>query len=114
MIMPGIMREKSCLPVHSGFGLRMAGWGTLPSQEGNHMRRFMRSSWRRGEGGEGRRVEGVGKEQKRRRGEVEGKERREGRRNGRGGGERRVRGKRRGKKKEGGRNQREEKSEENI
>ena len=89
LIMPGMMREKSCLPVHSGFGFKMAGWGTLPSQEGSHMRRFMRSSWRRG------------------------KEEGEGRRNGRGGGERRVRRKRRGKKIEGGRDQR-EKSEENI
>ena len=62
LIMPGMIREKICLPVHSGFGLWMAGWGTLPSQEGSHMRRFMRSSWRRGRSGgggkEGRRGQG--------------------------------------------------------
>ena len=67
LIMPGMMSEKICLPVHSGFGLWMAGWGTLPSQEGSHMRRFMRSSWRRGRSGGGGK-EGEGRNGGRRRG----------------------------------------------
>mmetsp|Transcript_7611 Transcript_7611/g.21335 ORF Transcript_7611/g.21335 Transcript_7611/m.21335 type:complete len:209 (+) Transcript_7611:3346-3972(+) len=28
----GMMREKTCFPVHNGFGLRMAGGGITPSQ----------------------------------------------------------------------------------
>ena len=38
---PGMMRENSCLPVQSGNGLRMAGVGILPSQEGRNISRFI-------------------------------------------------------------------------
>lgn len=36
-----MMREKSCLPVQSGLGFRMAGWGIRPSQMGRNIRRFI-------------------------------------------------------------------------
>ena len=39
----GIRREKSCFPVHRGRGLRMAGWGTRPSQSGSCISRFITS-----------------------------------------------------------------------
>ena len=35
---------NTCLPVHSGCGLRMAGFGTLPSQSSSHMMMFMKTS----------------------------------------------------------------------
>ena len=38
---PGMMREKSCLPVHKGLGLRMAGVGIFPSHEGRNISRFI-------------------------------------------------------------------------
>ena len=38
---PGMMSEKSCLPVHNGRGFRMAGVGIFPSQEGRNISRFI-------------------------------------------------------------------------
>ena len=47
--MRGSSSEKTCLPVQSGFGLRMAGVGSWPSSSSPrtsiHMLRFIRSSW---------------------------------------------------------------------
>ena len=34
----------TCLPVHSGVGLRMAGMGTVPSQSSRFMMMFMNTS----------------------------------------------------------------------
>ena len=36
--------EKTCLPVHIGSGLRIAGIGTVPSQSSRHMQMFMKRS----------------------------------------------------------------------
>ena len=36
-----MMREKSCFPVHKGRGLRIAGVGIFPSQEGKNISRFI-------------------------------------------------------------------------
>ena len=44
LMLPGIMSVNICLPVQSGLGLRMAGWGILPSQEGSHINRFITDS----------------------------------------------------------------------
>lgn len=38
---PGMMREKSCLPVHKGRGFRIAGVGIFPSHEGRNINRFI-------------------------------------------------------------------------
>jgi len=40
-----MMRVNSCLPVHSGFGLMIAGTGSLPSQVGKNMTRVIMSSF---------------------------------------------------------------------
>mmetsp|Transcript_3419 Transcript_3419/g.10008 ORF Transcript_3419/g.10008 Transcript_3419/m.10008 type:complete len:276 (+) Transcript_3419:3220-4047(+) len=45
----GSSLEKICLPVHSSFGLRMQGVGSMPSQTGSHMRMFMARSFSRKE-----------------------------------------------------------------
>lgn len=42
------MRENNCLPVHIGFGFKMAGSGIFPFQLGSHISRFIMSSCRRG------------------------------------------------------------------
>ena len=41
----GVNMENTCLPVHRGSGLMMAGFGTLPSQLVCHMRMFMKTSF---------------------------------------------------------------------
>ena len=41
LIRPGMSNVKSCLPVHSGLGLRRAGWGRRPSHVGTCINRFM-------------------------------------------------------------------------
>mmetsp|Transcript_60051 Transcript_60051/g.190768 ORF Transcript_60051/g.190768 Transcript_60051/m.190768 type:complete len:303 (-) Transcript_60051:1662-2570(-) len=41
----GMMRLKTCLPVHSGVGLRMAGIGTRPSNSSSHIIMFMKRSF---------------------------------------------------------------------
>ena len=41
----GMMRLTTCLPVHKGSGLRMAGMGTRPSQSSSHIRMFMNKSF---------------------------------------------------------------------
>jgi hypothetical protein len=38
-----MMREKICLPVHKGRGLRIAGCGTFPSHVDRNIRRFITS-----------------------------------------------------------------------
>jgi hypothetical protein len=38
-----MIRLKICLPVQSGLGFRMAGWGTLPSHVDRNIRRFITS-----------------------------------------------------------------------
>ena len=38
---PGMMSEKSCLPVHNGRGFRIAGVGIFPSHEGRNISRFI-------------------------------------------------------------------------
>lgn len=42
---PGIIILKICFPVHNGWGLRMAGCISLPSQSGIHIMRFIMASW---------------------------------------------------------------------
>lgn len=41
LTLPGIMSEKSCLPVQRGLGLMIAGWGIFPSHDGSHISRFI-------------------------------------------------------------------------
>ena len=41
----GNIIENTCLPVHKGWGLRIAGFGTFPSQSSNHMMMFMKTSF---------------------------------------------------------------------
>ncbi|RNA23264.1 hypothetical protein BpHYR1_033063 [Brachionus plicatilis] len=39
--MGGVSAENSCLPVQSGLGLRMAGWGNFPSHLGKNSTKFI-------------------------------------------------------------------------
>ena len=41
----GSIMENTCLPVHNGSGLRIAGLGILPSQSSSHIMMFIKTSF---------------------------------------------------------------------
>ncbi|WVZ10558.1 hypothetical protein V8G54_015088 [Vigna mungo] len=41
----GMMRLKTCFPVHNGSGFNIAGVGTFPSKSSHHINMFMKTSF---------------------------------------------------------------------
>jgi hypothetical protein len=44
LICLGIIKLKTCFPVHNSFGFNMAGVGILPSKSSHHIKIFMNTS----------------------------------------------------------------------